>query len=161
MKFVALIALVLSQASAQAMEPPRFYARSMTVSETDARALFSAMRARPLSGSDEYGPFLLKSALIGSLENGYHLSVSCRVFAGGELASCDLVWTTAVELKDGATISFPEAFSQGLVSGLSLLARPQLGQDWSGLDFSTFRLACQKIFSPSDLPVYTACNLSL
>lgn len=164
MKYVALLALVLSQTTAYAAEAPQLFTKEMRLDGSDARLLFSSMPVSPTYGSDETGPFMRKAMQIGPTGAAVRdliFTASCELLAGGDLANCALTWTTDIELKAGAVVSFSESASQAIVSRLGLLARPKLGQGWSGLDFESFSISCLEVYSPSDLPVYTACSLSV
>jgi hypothetical protein len=164
MKIAVLLACVLFQSAAWAGDPAPVFTQDMRLDNTDARLLFSSMPVSIMYGSDETGPFMKKSLQIGPMGIDGHeltLSATCELLAGGDLATCALTWITQIELKAGVTVHFSQSVSQAIVSRLGLLARPRLGQGWSGLDFSPFGIQCMEAYTPTDLPIYTACSLSV
>lgn len=156
MKLFLGLFFVLSQSIAFASESMPLNVSAMQLYSTDARALFSAMGVEPVYGSDELGPFMVKTQVIGSGKES--VSMRCEINHGGEAAGCKLEWMTVDSLQAGKTTIFTEEFSQGLVSKLALLPK---GNGVSALNLSAFKLTCTQVITPTDLPFYTSCSLAM
>lgn len=155
-KLIFGLFFVLSQTIAFAGEPSPLKSSAMQLYGTDARELFSAMAVNPVYGSDELGPFMIKTLQIGSGKET--VSIRCEINHGGEAAGCKLEWSTVDSIQAGKTTVFTEEFSQGLISKLSLLPK---GNGLSALELYAFTLACTQVITPTDLPFYTSCSLAV
>lgn len=67
------------------------------------------------------------------------------------------------EFSSGQTLTVPQWMAEALTSAIRMTRRTDLGEWWRSFESSDgrFGVLCEQVYTPSDLPFYTRCQVRL